>query len=120
MLTPTIVRGPRHLRNKDYKIQGTVRRALGSEVSNIIKKIGSYDYSATFNKYSFFVTSQYSGAITPTPTLPLQGGGSFSSDFRILIPSPLGERVRVRGKVVLQLWRKISKLALSYYINQFF
>ncbi|MCD6298415.1 MAG: hypothetical protein J7M30_14810, partial [Deltaproteobacteria bacterium] len=41
--------------------------------------------------------AQYLGAFTPTLTLPLEGGGRFLNDFIQLIPSPPGERVRVRG-----------------------
>jgi len=43
------------------------------------------------------VIAQYLGAFTPTLTLPLEGGGRFFNDFIQLIPSPPGERVRVRG-----------------------
>jgi len=50
-----------------------------------------------FHWQAFNVIAQYLGAFTPTLTLPLDGGGCFLNDFNQLIPSPQGERVRVRG-----------------------
>jgi len=70
----TVKRNPAAV--EDYRKRYLIYKSLNKKIANISHIIEKHEK----NYYKKAVTAQYHGAFTPTPTLPLQGGGSSCND----------------------------------------